>query len=498
MGEPWNETVRQDSYSRPRDCAARGRTILAIRSGGGYRRSVEAYKRELLAKGEKLKMTELAPPATNDEARAALFMGTMNGYQAPTNLPSMMKMVASGVAAVGHARLAPDQMADYENNVNLVARLREILGTNILGFNLDYSQGMNILLPHLAKVKSAEQLAAGTAMQALATNDPEEAHSSLLLAVDVARLDDKNPLMICDLVRIAMARIALNATWEALQSGEWSEPQLAELQARSEDMDLFERLVKVMEMERAWDIAAISELRKTNELGGLGLFQSSYGSSGSSGNAGLLDELRDKLQEFYDRYPRYWKWRSTWSYDEELFILQADDAALESLHEAKATGAMVPALREFDQQYSKLISLHHATNHFELGLDLSASLKTYFRKVATAETARRLAVTAIALKRYQLAHNTYPASLGELVPAFLSHVPNDLMDGKPLRYRLEPDGSFLLYSVGEDGKDDGGDPTYTGPSTTKDWTTGRDMVWPRAATPKEVEDFEKRGGALGK
>ena len=159
---------------------------------------------------------------------------------------------------------------------------------------------------------------------------------------------------------------------------------------------------------------------------------------------------------------------------------------------------MVPALREFDQQYSKLTSLHQVTNHFEVPWDLAGRSKGYLREVARAETARRLTVAAIALKRYQLAHNTYPTSLSELVPAFFSHVPNDLMDGKPLRYQLEPDGSFLLYSVGEDGKDDGGDPTYTGPSTTKDWTTGRDMVWPRAATPKEVEDFEKRGGALGK
>ena len=117
--------------------------------------------------------------------------------------------------------------------------------------------------------------------------------------MDLARLYDENPLMICDDVRLALARRALNATWEALQSARWSERQLAEVQERWEDMDLFERSGKVVRMQRAFDVAIIAELRKTNEFGGLGLSGGSSGSSGSSGNAGLLDELFDKLKEFY-------------------------------------------------------------------------------------------------------------------------------------------------------------------------------------------------------
>jgi hypothetical protein len=47
---------------------------------------------------------------------------------------------------------------------------------------------------------------------------------------------------------------------------------------------------------------------------------------------------------------------------------------------------------------------------------------------------------------------------------------------------------FLLYSVGEDGRDDGGDPT---PQEAKKryrqiWD-GRDAVWPSAATPEEAK-----------
>jgi hypothetical protein len=48
-----------------------------------------------------------------------------------------------------------------------------------------------------------------------------------------------------------------------------------------------------------------------------------------------------------------------------------------------------------------------------------------------------------------------------------------------LHYRLNPDGSYLLYSVGEDGIDDGGDCTPASAPKQIDFWTGKDVVWPR-------------------
>jgi hypothetical protein len=42
-----------------------------------------------------------------------------------------------------------------------------------------------------------------------------------------------------------------------------------------------------------------------------------------------------------------------------------------------------------------------------------------------------------------------------LIPEFLDKVPTDPYDGKPLRYRRLDDG-VVVYSIGRDGKDDGG------------------------------------------
>ena len=98
-------------------------------------------------------------------------------------------------------------------------------------------------------------------------------------------------------------------------------------------------------------------------------------------------------------------------------------------------------------------------------------------------TLHEMVITAIALKRYELRHGRPPASLAALVPDFLPAPPSDLMDGQPLRYRLNSDGSFLLYSVGEDGQDGEGDPSTA--DSDKGWQNeppwaGRDWVWPRA------------------
>jgi len=66
------------------------------------------------------------------------------------------------------------------------------------------------------------------------------------------------------------------------------------------------------------------------------------------------------------------------------------------------------------------------------------------------------------------------------------------MDGKPLRYRLRPDDDFLLYSVGEDGVDNGGDASPLANGELGIFLV--DDVWPRAATAAEIEKYEGRSG----
>jgi hypothetical protein len=82
------------------------------------------------------------------------------------------------------------------------------------------------------------------------------------------------------------------------------------------------------------------------------------------------------------------------------------------------------------------------------------------------------ACVACALERYRLALGQYPEALDALVPRFIEKIPRDLIGGQPLKYRREADGTFLLYSIGWNEKDDGGVP-----GQGNSYNTDGDWVW---------------------
>jgi hypothetical protein len=61
-----------------------------------------------------------------------------------------------------------------------------------------------------------------------------------------------------------------------------------------------------------------------------------------------------------------------------------------------------------------------------------------------------------ALARYRAAKGTYPLRLAELVPVLLEKPPADLLGDGQLQYKRLSECEFELYSVGANGKDDGG------------------------------------------
>jgi len=88
---------------------------------------------------------------------------------------------------------------------------------------------------------------------------------------------------------------------------------------------------------------------------------------------------------------------------------------------------------------------------------LSAFSQAQMKEV-NSETQNRLLLMMLALHAYQLEHGRYPASLHELAPTYLQKLPNDPFAAQgTFLYRVQGK-SYVLYSVGPDGKDDGGTP----------------------------------------
>jgi len=81
----------------------------------------------------------------------------------------------------------------------------------------------------------------------------------------------------------------------------------------------------------------------------------------------------------------------------------------------------------------------------------------------TAEMQSRLAILAFALAGYRADHGSYPTRLADLTPKYIAQISPDICGDSDLHYRRDGAG-YLLYSVGPNGKDDGG----KGPLDCKD------------------------------
>src|SRR5262249_26779391 len=147
-------------------------------------------------------------------------------------------------------------------------------------------------------------------------------------------------------------------------------------------------------------------------------------------------------------------WRLAWLDQDELRYLRFMEGLLDTAHRAeseKSLAAIDPDLLRLVEPASRA-SFY---NNLRYPQDSSfVALANSLKRAMRAETERLLVITAISLKRYTLRSGKSPATLQSLVPEFLPSVPIDYMDGQPIKYRLETDNTSVLYSVGDDYKDD--------------------------------------------
>jgi hypothetical protein len=103
------------------------------------------------------------------------------------------------------------------------------------------------------------------------------------------------------------------------------------------------------------------------------------------------------------------------------------------------------------------------------------------------------------LERFSLRENRYPYTLEELFADRPGELPMDPYSGKPLCYkRLDPKAdpqgrSYLLYSVGGDGRDDGGN-EGTSYSSPPDALGAKRLDNTIASRPGSTFDYIINGG----
>ena len=460
------------------------------------------YKRELISSGEKLSANDFITRTNTGENGAPDVMAAIkqlkDGTILPSDYPPVMSLTHSGHAVIGFRendwvgfRPNPayhkatndwnELAADLKTNKATLEKIRVALNKPVLSNNLDLSQGYKLKFLHLAPAKSLTFWFGSKAQLALREGNTREAADDLMVELRIQNLLANDNLLISELVRTAIFRIDRAAIWEALQADGWNDQELARMQEACQNLDFASAMAHALEGERVFDDACYDLSRKSNDDAfGILYWESAFGDADSS-----------DMEMFFRKQVYCRVWRFAWSYQDQCHNLEK----LQSLIEISRKAAK-------EKSYSNVFSdLEGFTTKYEnrnwynrLRYPNAEVLFPFVKAVRIAmqtETERSQLLCAIALKRYSLRNEKYPASLNDLVPEFLPSVPADYMEGKPMKYHLNGNGTFTLYSVGENGTDDGGDNTPVDDSKSKNLWNRKDMVWPAPATPNEIAAWRK-------
>ena len=475
---------------------------------------VERYKAELRAKGEKMELAEVIPPRIPPEQNSAaqFFAATdlfsTNGNVLATNYPFAMRGVTPGKAQiawrepsirdVGMTNSWEELETALKENTEAFTKLVAITNSPQFDFGLKYEQRFEMRITNLVAEKKAVQKLSSKTINDLrfGKNGAAAANIHTMLGIVEGTRDERTA--ISQLVRIAIAQIACATTWEFLQSTNVTESQLAGLQADWSRPEFIQAMVNVLPIEREGGMTAAATWRNSNaEM--QRYFDLSKKAGESLGHFAEEETVWDKAKN----HGQVFLWRYWWSYTDELRCLKGYQVLMDTMRLSATNGAFQEALAKQSAALdrlgilylnSSLDSLFSGKTDFHSMLSESiVTLVCLSSKVMRVEVARQVVITALALKRFQLQHGGFPADLNALAPKFISTVPRDPVDGQPLRYRRNTDGTFLLYSIGENGKDDGGNPSLEKvvEGSNFNWLNLRalDWVWPQPATDAEIKFF---------
>jgi len=317
----------------------------------------------------------------------------------------------------------------------------------------DFENPWNTLLPHLSKIKqgclcleleSCAELAAGQTGQALA---------DVKLMLSLADSVKSEPFLISYLVRVACFQIAIQPVWEGLAEHRWTDAQLQELQARFLSCDFLADAEWYLTAERARHVVTVN-IVKRNGMGRITDFMNlMFGEAAQSPLNKVVFNLIGPIVP------------SGWYYQEELNYCVLFDAQMKGVVD-RAAKTVSPSEAESNasgltgQIYGdpRTSALKAFLRHRLIVWLMLPTFNNFFAKIAIAQTTANQAALACALERYRLANGQFPESLEALSPHFMSRLPNDVITGRPYKYRRADDGQFILYSVGWNEKDDGGAP----------------------------------------
>jgi hypothetical protein len=295
-------------------------------------------------------------------------------------------------------------------------------------YPIDLNRGQVTLLPHLLKTKNAARILELSSISHAVAGQGKEAGDDLQMNLALARSLESEPVLISQLVRVALVGITVSGLEQVLNR----------VGLPAQTLDQLEESFRQSEKREAagfgFTHAFIGE--RTTDLSAFDMSPEEYLKVPDNATPEERVQLEAKI-------------KTTLTEDRQYC-------------EATFDQALAVRNQPFTKRLSQDVFFQAATVATNKNLILSSMFFAGLNNVAPKEAGSlanmRLAQTAIALEKFRLAHaNRFPKSLGELTPNYLNAVPADPFDGQSLRYHKVSNG-YVLYSIGRNLKDDGGKP----------------------------------------
>lgn len=307
-------------------------------------------------------------------------------------------------------------------------------------FWINYESGIGSLFPHLSHLKGCAQFLRIRSAALLADGQTAAARDDVVLAFQLNDKIQSEPILISQLVRIAVLNINLLTVWDGLAEHRWTEPDLAALERELSRLNFLRDFHLAMDGERCcFALWAVDFIQRTGDM---------YSISGTeeNGNDSINQFERGVGGNLLRLAP------SGWFDQNRLSLSRRHTDLIRSMVDTERQLVPPQKSREIKAQINSI----RITPYDLLSPMLLPALDSAAKRFANAQTYANLARVAVACERYRLAAGNYPEQLDLLAPKWLPNVPHDIINGQPLKYHRTDDGQFILYSVGWNETDDGG------------------------------------------
>jgi hypothetical protein len=328
--------------------------------------------------------------------------------------------------------------------------------------NYNTERPFNIVLIHLSALKRCSQVLELRAVAELENGQDEKALADVKLMLRLIDSTRNEPFLITHLVRNAMTSITMQPIWEGVIRHKWSDAQLSELNQGLGSLNFLSDYELCMDGERNGAVTEIESLRRHrdyNEIKNIFVIEENFlGFDASHSINPLIIYLMPE----------------GWYYQNDVTVARFYKKWLSPMVDVNHQVAMPEIGNDAEKFYE-----NWKPRPWNVFADTLVSIVgASARKLAFTQNSVNMARVACALERYHLSHGEFPETLASLSPQLIDKIPHDIIGGQPLRYHRTDNGRFLLYSVGWNETDDGGQIGMR-ESGSVDITKG-DWVWPDA------------------